>query len=84
MGVAYPDNAAVYQPEDEELKKINELLSKTKSFDIGIVELKKYQSNNPDFNPAEYFTSRGYDQKFIMMVLTALETRKSKRTPTKR
>ena len=39
---------------------------------------------NPDFQPNEYFTSRGFDQKFIVMVLTALDSRKGKRTPTKR
>lgn len=41
-------------------------------------------SKNPDFVPQEYFVSRGFDQKFIMMVLTAVDPRKSKKTPTKR
>lgn len=38
----------------------------------------------PEFNPVEYFTSRSFDQKFITLVMTALDPRKSKRTPTKR
>jgi hypothetical protein len=29
-------------------------------------------SNNPSFVPVEYFTSRGYEQKFIVMVMNAL------------
>ena len=82
IGVPYPESTETFQQEDEELKKINELLSKTKTFDRGIAELKKYQLSYPEFNPAEYFTSRGYDHKFIVMVMTALESRK--RTPTKR
>ena len=41
-------------------------------------------ANNSDFQPNEYFTSRGFDQKFIIMVLSALDSRKGKRTPTKR
>ena len=84
MGIPYPENADNACPEDEELKKINELLSKTKTFDHGIAKLKLYMTSNPDFQPNEYFTSRGFDQKFIIMVLTALDPRKGKKTPTKR
>ena len=36
------------------------------------------------FNPVEYFNSRGFDQRFIMMVMNSLEGRVVKRTPTKR
>ena len=63
---------------------INELLSKTKTFDSGITELKKYSTLNPLFSPVEYFNSRGFDQRFIMMVMNAIQGRSVKRTPTKR
>ena len=52
MGIPYPDNAEqIAAPEDEELKKINELLSKAKTFDNGIAQLKIYIVKNPDFQP---------------------------------
>lgn len=37
---------------------------------------------NPDFSPIEYFTSLGYDQKFIAMVMNGLEG-KERKTPRK-
>ena len=66
------------------MKKINDLLSKTKTFDTGIAELRKYMTANPEFIPVEYFISRGYEQKFIVLVMNALENSRPKRTPTKR
>lgn len=39
------------EQEDENIKKINELLSKSKTFDAGIVELRKYMTLNPNFIP---------------------------------
>ncbi len=33
--------------ENEELKKINELLSKTKSYEAGIVQLRRYVEKHP-------------------------------------
>lgn len=59
--------------ENEELKKINELLSKTKSYETGIAQLRKYVEKHPEFAPVEYFTSLNYDQKFIAMVVRSLE-----------
>jgi hypothetical protein len=70
--------------ENEELKKINELLSKNKTFDTGIQYLKKYIQVHPEFSPIEYFTSLNYDQKFIHMVVNTLEgNNKARRTPGK-
>lgn len=60
MGVVYPDNIENLAQEDESLKKINDLLSKTKTFETGVFELRKYMSANPEFIPVEYFISRGY------------------------
>lgn len=51
MGVAYPENIEKLAQEDENLKKINDLLSKTKTFDTGVAELRKYMSSNPEFIP---------------------------------
>jgi len=51
LGVSYPENAGHLPQEDENLKRINDLLSKSKTFDAGIVELKKYMNANPTFNP---------------------------------
>jgi hypothetical protein len=59
--------------ENEELKKINELLSKTRSYETGIAQLRKYVEKHPEFVPVEYFTSLNYDQKFIAMVVRSLE-----------
>jgi len=42
---------------------------------MGIVHLKKYIETHPNFNPYEYFTSLNYDQKFIAMVIKAIEER---------
>lgn len=72
MGIAYPENIEKMAQEDENLKKINELLSKSRTFDTGLSELRKYMATNPHFIPVEYFTSRGYEQKFIIMVMNAL------------
>lgn len=36
MGVVYPENIENLAQEDENLKKINDLLSKTKTFETGI------------------------------------------------
>jgi hypothetical protein len=66
----------------DELKKISDLLSKHKTFDTGILHLKKYSQMNQDFSPIEYFTSLGYDQKFIAMVMNGLEG-KERKTPRK-
>lgn len=41
-------------------------------------------SINTLFSPVEYFNGRGFDQRFIMMVMNSLEGRALKRTPTKR
>lgn len=51
MGVAYPENIEGLAQEDENLKKINDLLSKTKTFDTGVAELRKYMTANPEFIP---------------------------------
>lgn len=59
-------------PRDDELKRICDLLSKSKTFDTGILHIKKYCQMNQDFSPIEYFTSLGYDQKFITMVINGL------------
>lgn len=59
--------------DNDELKKISDLLSKHKTFDTGILHLKKYCQMNQDFSSIEYFTSLGYDQKFIAMVMNGLE-----------
>lgn len=59
--------------ENEELKKINELLSKNRSYESGISELKKYTEKHPEFNAEEYFTSLNYDRKFIQMVMGSLD-----------
>ncbi len=71
------------QKENDELRKINELLSKTKSFDAGISQLKKYIAQHPEFSPLEYFTSLNYDQKFISMVINAIDGLPSRKTPLK-
>lgn len=68
--------------ENEELKKINELLSKNKTYETGIVQLRKYVEKHPEFSPVEYFTSLNYDQKFIAMVVKSLEGT-SRLTPSK-
>ena len=36
--------------ENDELRKINELLSKSRSYENGIAQLKKYIERNPHFN----------------------------------
>ena len=41
-------------------------------------------ATNSQFNPVEYFNRRGFDQRFIMMVMNSIEGRVVKRTPTKR
>jgi hypothetical protein len=58
------------------LKKINELLSKNKSYESGIAMLKKYTERHPEFNAEEYFTSLNYDRKFIQMVIGSLDGRR--------
>jgi hypothetical protein len=63
--------------ENEELKKINELLSKNKSYESGIAQLKKYTEKHPEFNAEEYFTALNYDRKFIQMVVGSLDGRRS-------
>lgn len=50
-GIAYPENIQKMEQDDENIKKINELLSKSKTFDAGIVELRKYMVANPNFIP---------------------------------
>ena len=50
MGIPCPENVETIK-EDENLKLINELLSKTKTFDSGILELKKYMAMNTLFSP---------------------------------
>ena len=52
-------------------------MSKNKSYDNGIVLLKKYTERHPEFNPEEYFTSLNYDRKFIQTVIGALDGRRS-------
>lgn len=71
QGIPYPEKGRPTQ--NEEMKKINELLSKNKTFDSGVEKLKKYVEMNPDFSPLEYFTNLNYDHKFINMVMSALE-----------
>lgn len=68
--------------EIEDLKKISDLLSKHKTFETGILHLKKHCQMNQNFSPVEYFTSLGYDQKFIAMVMNSLEG-KGRKTPRK-
>ena len=70
LHIPYPEKNNV----SDDLKKINELLSKTKTFDAGIDRLKKYMDIDQDFNPAEYFNGLNYDQKFINMVMNALKS----------
>jgi hypothetical protein len=60
------------------------LLSKTKSFDLGITQLKKYIIQHPEFSPLEYFTSLNYDQKFISMVIGALDDSSQQKKAIKR
>lgn len=51
---------------------------------MGIVQLKKYIENHPNFSPYEYFTSLNYDQKFIAMVIKTLDGIQNQRlTPSK-
>lgn len=61
------------------------MLSKTKSFEVGIAQLKKYISLHSEFNPLEYFTSLNYDHKFISMVISAIDGPKpqTRKTPLK-
>ena len=59
------------------MKKINELLSKNKSYESGIALLKKYTERHPEFNAEEYFSSLNYDRKFIQMVIGSLDGRRS-------
>ena len=50
MGIPCPENFEGVK-EDENLKLINDLLSKTKTFDTGILELRKYMTINTLFSP---------------------------------
>lgn len=53
LNIRVPDRPRVRSQakENEELKKINELLSKTKSYEAGIVQLRKYVEKHPEFSP---------------------------------
>jgi hypothetical protein len=53
--------------------RIKELLEKAKTFDSGITELRRYESVNSSFSTVEYLNSQGYDQNFVMAVMTSLE-----------
>ena len=53
---------------DEELRMINELLSKSKTFKEGIKKLKDYITKNRSFNVGKYFKQMNYEARFIELV----------------
>lgn len=67
---------SITKPANDDLKLINELLSKSKTFREGILRLKDYMDRNRTFNLGLYFKQMNYESKFIELVMKELEGEK--------
>ena len=86
---SFQNNYTPYQPlykgtsssfqSDNDLRVINEFLSKEKTFKEGIRKLKEYREKNKSFNILKYFKQMNYSSNFIELVQSELEKESNER-----